>query len=219
VGQQITYNVSVLGFLDRLYRHPFEGASARRYARLERPAFEDLDARVVATLAPRLAGARRVVDVGAGPGTLTRAIRAAHPEIDVISVEPSADFAGPGVLRARAEAMPLPDAAVDLAVCLSSIRHVADRRAALAEIRRVVRPGGALAIVELDPDASRERAAHHASRLGACYLRTLFSPLVLRTAPPREVIARLATDAGWRLIEARLDPLQPVYMLCFERAP
>src|SRR5687768_6545106 len=37
--------------LDRiLYRYPFEGASARRYAAMERPAFGDLDDRVLDTL-------------------------------------------------------------------------------------------------------------------------------------------------------------------------
>jgi SAM-dependent methyltransferase len=199
--------------VDRLYRHPFEGASARRYARLERPAFEALDDRVVAAVAPLLATARRVVDVGAGPGTLTAVLRAAYPALSVISVEPSADFA-PSV-RARAEALPLADGCADLAICLSSIRHVADRAAALAELRRVVRPGGVLVIVELDPEASPARAANHARRLGARYLRALFAPLVLRTAPPRDAITALAAAAGWRLFESRLDPLQPVYVLCF----
>ena len=199
--------------VDRLYRHPFEGASARRYARLERPAFEALDDRLVALLAPHLATARRVVDLGAGPGTLTRAIRAAHPALSVIAVEPSADFAP--TVRARGEALPLADACADVAICLSSIRHVADRAATLAELRRVVRPGGVLVIVELDPDASPERAANHARRLGAPHLRALFAPLVLRTAPPRDEIAALAARAGWNVFESRLDPLQPVYVLCF----
>jgi ubiquinone/menaquinone biosynthesis C-methylase UbiE len=207
-------------WLDRLYRHPFEGASARRYATLERPAFTDLDARTLAILAPRLAEARCVVDLGAGPGTLAAEIRAAYPATRVIAVEPSADFSrianSHAVVRARGEALPLADACADLAICMSSIRHCADRRATLAELRRVVRPGGALAIVELDPDASSARAHNHARGLGAAYLRATFTPLVLRTAPPREAIAALAEAVGWRTIASRLDPVQPVYMLCFE---
>jgi ubiquinone/menaquinone biosynthesis C-methylase UbiE len=205
----------VRAWLDRLYRHPFEGASARRYARLERPAFADLDARVITALAPRLQAARRVVDLGAGPGTLATAIRAGFPHAAVIAIEPSADFAKVASVRARGEALPLATASVDLAICLSSIRHCADRTATLAELRRVVRPGGALAVIELDPDASRTRAHNHARALGAAYLRAMFTPLVLRTAPRREEIAALAEAAGWRTIGCRLDPVQPVYMLCF----
>jgi hypothetical protein len=56
--------------LDRLrYRHPFEGGRARRYARDDRPAFGDLDARLLDRLAPLLARARRLRDLGCGPGT------------------------------------------------------------------------------------------------------------------------------------------------------
>lgn len=204
-------------WLDRLYRHPFEGASARRYATLERPAFADLDARTLAILAPQLAAARRVVDLGSGPGTLAAAIRTAYPTAAVIAVDPSADFARTSAtIRARGEALPLADGCADLAICMSSIRHCADRGRTLAELRRVVRPGGALAIIELDPDASPARAHNHARGLGALYLRATFTPLVLRTAPPREAIAALAEAVGWRTIATRLDPIQPVYMLCFE---
>jgi ubiquinone/menaquinone biosynthesis C-methylase UbiE len=218
-------------WLDRLYRHPFEGASARRYARLERPAFEAIDDRLIDHLAPRLATARRVVDLGAGPGTLTAALRARYPALHVVAVEPSRDFrrdaparppgtpapaTSPGEVCARGEALPLADATADLAICLSSIRHVRDRATALAELRRVVRPGGGLVIVELDPGASADRAANHARRLGGRVLRAVFAPLVLRTAPPRDAIAALAVAAGWRQVDGWLDPIQPVYVLCFE---
>jgi ubiquinone/menaquinone biosynthesis C-methylase UbiE len=202
-------------WLDRLYRRPFEGRSARSYTRLERPAFEAIDDRLIAQLAPRLATARRVVDLGAGPGTLTAAIRARFPAVHVVAVEPSRDFAGASV-HARGEALPLADASADLAICLSSIRHVRDRAATLAELRRVVRPGGTLVVVELDPDAGADRAANHARRLGSWLLRAVFAPLVLRTAPPSGAIAALAVAAGWRLVDRRIDAIQPVYVLSFE---
>lgn len=205
----------MIGWVDWLYRHPFDGASARRYARRERPAFGALDARLVALLAPQLAAARRIVDVGAGPGTFARAVRAAYPAAAVIAIEPSRAFAGAATIRARAEALPLATGCADLGVCLSSLRHVADRAAALAELRRVIRPGGGLVVVELDPDASPARAKNHARRLGGPFLRAAFVPLVLRTAPGRDAMVRLAERAGWRPIAAHLDPEQPVYVLSF----
>ncbi|HVV83553.1 MAG TPA: class I SAM-dependent methyltransferase [Kofleriaceae bacterium] len=203
------------GWLDqRLYRHPFTGASAQRYTRLERPGFGDLDERLVARWAPDLAGARVVLDVGAGPGTLAAHLRAARPELLVIEVEPSADFAPtPGRLRAYGEALPLAGASVDLAVCLSSIRHVGDRAATLRELRRVVRPGGVAHLVELDPAASRARVAAHARRVRSRLLAAAFGPLVVYTAPHAREIAGLARAAGWSVVEQLDDPVQPVYDL------
>ena len=79
----------------RLYRAPFTGASARRYATHERPAFGDLDERLAARWRADLIDARVVLDVGAGPGTVGRALRAACPGACIVDVEPSRDFAAP----------------------------------------------------------------------------------------------------------------------------
>lgn len=207
----------MLALLDPwLYRHPFEGNSARRYARDERPAFGDLDARLCERWSADLDAARVVLDVGAGPGTFVAALRARRPDAAVIALEPSRAFAmalGRGGVRARAEALPITTGAVDAAVSISSIRHVADRRAALAELRRVVRPGGACLIAELDPAAPRARVRNHAEHLGNAVLRAAFGPLVVRTAPAAEVIADLARAAGWTRIEREDDPVQPVYLM------
>src|SRR5207237_300202 len=103
--------------LDRvLYRRPFEGASARRYARAERPAFGDLDDRLLDRL--DLTGARRLLDLGAGPGTFAARAAARFPRLSVIAVEPSRDFRAS--VRARGEALPLADAAIDVAIMLSA---------------------------------------------------------------------------------------------------
>jgi ubiquinone/menaquinone biosynthesis C-methylase UbiE len=204
------------GWLDRrLFRHPFTGGSARRYARLERPGFGDLDRRLVERWADDLAGARTVIDVGAGPGTLASSLRAAWPGLCVIEVEPSPDFAGGGGarVRARGEALPLADGSIDVAVLLSSIRHVRDRRATLAELRRVVRAGGVAHVVELDPAASRARVAAHARGVRSRVLALAFGPLVCATAPPAREIADDARAAGWTDVAQVDDPAQPVYDL------
>ena len=198
--------------LDRLlYRHPFEGGSARRYARDERPAFGDLDDRLLDALRPALQAGRRLLDVGAGPGTFVARARERFPDVTVIAVEPSRDFARTGMVRAAAEALPLADRSIDVAICLSSIRHVHDRLAALRELRRVVR--GTLVIVELDPSAERTRIAAHADHLRSALLRVAFGPFVVRTAPPARDIAKLAVRAGFTVRALRPDPVQPVYMM------
>jgi ubiquinone/menaquinone biosynthesis C-methylase UbiE len=195
-----------------LYRRPFEGASARRYAAHERPAFGDLDDRLIASWTA-LAGARRLLDVGAGPATFATRVRSIHPSVQVVCAEPSRDLARAPAVRAVAEALPFADASFDLAICLSSIRHVRDRARALVELRRVVRAGGALWIVELDPAADRARCANHARALGSTALRLAFRPLVVRTAPSAGAIAQDAERAGWRVEAPSADPVQPVYLL------
>jgi len=200
-----------VSLIDRLlYRYPFEGASARRYATLERPAFGDLDERILDALA--LAPTARLLDLGCGPGKLADAARRRHPALHVIALDPSRDFASrPGYLRAAGEALPLADRSIDVAVCLSSIRHVKDRAQTLRELRRVVRDK--LLVVELDPSADRARIANHADHIASVVLRRAFGPLVVRTAPPAEVLQEVAEAAGWQLRSLAPDPVQPVYLM------
>jgi SAM-dependent methyltransferase len=97
----------------------------------------------------RLGAGRRVVDLAAGTGKLARPLLATGAE--VIAVEPVAEMraalpAGARAVEGTAEAMPLPRASAD-AVAVAQAFHWFDGDAALAEIRRVLRPGGALALI------------------------------------------------------------------------
>jgi SAM-dependent methyltransferase len=98
------------------------------------------------------AGARRVLDLGAGTGKLTRQLAACG--LEVIAVEPlrgmreQLERALPDVraLAGRAEAIPLPDGAVD-AVLVAQAWHWVDLERAVPEVARVLRPGGQLGLV------------------------------------------------------------------------
>jgi SAM-dependent methyltransferase len=106
----------------------------------------------VAWLAERmgLRPGRTVVDLAAGTGKLTRPL--AGTGAAVIAVEPVAEMRGligddvARVLDGIAEAIPLADASAD-ALTVGQAFHWFDGAAALAEIHRVLRPGGALALV------------------------------------------------------------------------
>ena len=208
----------MLGWLDAwVLRRPFEGSAARHYQRRERPAFGNLDQRVLAALDADLAGAHILLDVGAGAGELSRRA-AARPGLKVLAVEPSRTFtrtpwSGVTTLRAWAEALPLARGSVDVALCLSSLRHVRDRAAALRELRRVVRPGGAAWIVELDREAGASRVHRHAAGMQSRASRLAFRLLVLPTCPPAARYQALASAAGWRPGAVTADPEQPFFLL------
>jgi SAM-dependent methyltransferase len=118
----------------------------------------------------RLRAGAPVLDLAAGTGKLTRALLAA--DLDVVAVEPQGAMrerltAHVGVERVRegfAEAIPLPASAVD-AVTVADAFHWFDHAAALAEIRRVLRPDGGLAVISTVPDWSGASWAHEVGTL------------------------------------------------------
>jgi SAM-dependent methyltransferase len=97
---------------------------------------------------------RRWLDLGCGTGALCEAIVERCAPALVVGVEPSEGFLAVARERLRdraslrigtASALPLDDAAVDVAVSGLVLNFVPDVSAALAELRRVTRPGGTLA--------------------------------------------------------------------------
>lgn len=104
-------------------------------------------------LEPMAEGARRIADVGAGTGKLTRTLLAAA-DAEVVAIDPDPAMlaalreAVPGVptFVGAAEGLPLPDASVD-AVVLGQAWHWVEPVAASAEIGRAVRPGGVLGLI------------------------------------------------------------------------
>ncbi len=195
-------------------RGPFGARAARRYTE-QRVGFGDLDRRLVASLQSELDAAQVVVDVGAGNGELASAIAGACGAM-VIAVEPSGAFGparGATTVRAVGEALPIATGAVDVAVCLSALRHMNDRRAALRELRRVVRPGGVAAIVEVDPESSRARRKRHTRAMRSRTARIAFEWVVLRACPPASHFAAEASAAGWSEVTWEADVEQPVYVM------
>ena len=98
------------------------------------------------------ADSARVVDLAAGSGKLTRAL--ARRFRDVVAIEPNDAMravlagrsAGIKVLAGTAERMPLPDDSAD-AVFVGDAFHWFDGPAAVAELERVLRPHGGVALL------------------------------------------------------------------------
>ncbi|MFO1219946.1 MAG: class I SAM-dependent methyltransferase [Burkholderiaceae bacterium] len=101
----------------------------------------------------------RWLDVGCGTGALCMAIADRASPRQLFGVEPSAGFvehahAALGqratLIRANAESLPLPDAAVDITVSSLVLNVLPDAPAALREMRRVTHSGGIVAAAVWD---------------------------------------------------------------------
>lgn len=118
----------------------------------------DFDAELVRLLGPRAGEA--VLEIGVGPGLTLASLLAAHPDLRVAGADPSAvmiaharkrnaDALADGRLRldlASAEKLPYGDSEFDRALTVNSVGHWRSVSAGLAELQRVLRPGGHLAI-------------------------------------------------------------------------
>ena len=110
------------------------------------------------------AGARRLIDIGTGTGTLARAAVRRWPAVEVTGIDLSAGMIGAAEVEADrglapderrrfvtgvapADVLPFADASFDAAISSFVLQLVPNRFRALREIHRVLRPGGTLAYV------------------------------------------------------------------------
>jgi ubiquinone/menaquinone biosynthesis C-methylase UbiE len=129
--------------------------------RLEDPARLDAlpQSSVVSLL--RLRGDETVVDYGAGTGIYTVAVAEAVPGGRVIAIEALARLAD--MLRAKirpsiagrvvvveteTNSVPVPDGTADRVLMVDVLHHLYDQREALAEVVRLLRPGGLFVVVD-----------------------------------------------------------------------
>jgi len=150
-----------------------------------------------------------VLDLAAGTGKLTRALLAGG--LDVVAVEPQAQLRellaeSVGAERVRegvAEMIPLDTASVD-GVTVADGFHWFDHDVALAEIHRVLRPGGGLALLSTLPDWSGASWAHEVGTLLAA--KRPEHPYF--DGPPWQDAVRAA--GGWSVPrEIRVTSVQP----------
>jgi arsenite methyltransferase len=170
-------------------------------------------AEVLALLAAR--PGERVLDVGSGPGFLvaslagavgpTGAVRGVDPSpaMNALARELTAGHPHVRIDDGDALALPYPDAEFDAAVSTQVYEYVADVPGALAELRRVVRPGGRVLVLDTDWDSvvwhAADRERHR--RVMAAWEEHLADPRL-----PRTLAGHLAR-AGFRVTDRRVVPL------------
>jgi demethylmenaquinone methyltransferase/2-methoxy-6-polyprenyl-1,4-benzoquinol methylase len=109
----------------------------------------------------------RVLDIAAGTGDLTRAFArkvgprglVLHSDINAAMLVRGRDrLIDEGLLvpslQADAQALPLPDASMDVVSVAFGLRNMTDKPRALAEMARVLKPGGRLLVLEFSKVAA-----------------------------------------------------------------
>lgn len=117
---------------------------------------EDIE-EIVGWIGPFLGEERRILDVGGGTGALAGHLhKATGAQVTVLDptpemlryIPPDGPIHG---MVGTAEAMPFEDDSFDALIVTDAFHHFRDQVGAVAEFRRVVRTGGGVIVVELDP--------------------------------------------------------------------
>ncbi|MCD4536083.1 class I SAM-dependent methyltransferase [Nocardioides sp. cx-169] len=144
----------------------------------------------------------RMLEVGCGTGAFAARVREVLPATDLVAIDSSERFVE--LTRARgvtahvadAQALPFEDSSFHLVAALWMLYHVPDLHRGLAEVRRVLRPGGTfLAVTNGDQHVAELRRAvgrppmvtHFSSENGEAALGRHFSDVRREDLRPRAV--------------------------------
>lgn len=197
-----------------------EGGIARWYDRTTRkdmPEFTALAARIAAIVPP----AGTVLEVAPGPGFLS--IELARRGLDVRAVDISKTFVEIAQRNAAAEgvqarfelgnasALPIESASMDFVVCRAAFKNFSEPVKALAEMRRVLRPGGTALVIDLRRDVRMAEIRQHVDSmdvglLNRWFMRFTFRNMLIKRAYMLDEMRRMASEAGWT--ETRIESSQ-----------
>lgn len=151
----------------------------------------------------------RILDIGCGAGTTTRAaarlaLTGTAVGIDLSPPPPATDPPNVTFVRGDAQVFPFPEAGFDLAISRFGTMFFTDPAAAFANIARALRPAGRLVMLVWQPYEHNEWSTALHNTLGTTPLRSAFS-----LGDPASTTA-LLTSAGFHDISFT-DVPEPVY--------
>ncbi len=161
----------------------------------------------------------RVLDLACGTGDLLIALERSagrsligsdfcHPMLTGARAKLRRDRLGSVLVESDALAMPFPDASLDLITIAFGYRNLANYRAGLVEMRRVLRSGGALAILEFTQPPNKSFAALYnwysrnvlpliGGAISGAPEAYRYLPESVRKFPDAPELARMMKDAGF----------------------
>jgi demethylmenaquinone methyltransferase / 2-methoxy-6-polyprenyl-1,4-benzoquinol methylase len=157
-----------------------------------------------------------LLDLACGTGDLTRLAQGRGHRVigaDLSAGMLAVNATGAPLVQADCSRLPFPDGAFDGLVCGYALRNFTDLAGALVETARLLRPGGRVAILEVDaPTSPVLRAGYHLwfEKMvpvlgGALSDRDAYEYLPRSTAylPPTPRLRRLLIDAGYAAVGIR----------------
>ena len=197
-----------------------EGVVAKWYAALTKKSLEDFKA-LARRIAERLPPNASVLEVAPGPGYFALEL-AKLTDYQMTGLDISETFveiaranaAKAGVRvdfrRGGASSMPFGNETFDFLLCRAAFKNFSEPVRALAEMHRVLKPGGQALIIDLRGDASREAIdqAVATMRLGAVngfITRLTFRFMLLKRAYTKAGFERLVSQTEFRHAEIRED--------------
>lgn len=151
----------------------------------------------------RKAGVERILEVGCGTGRWLAELQQVTRQVYGVDRSPGmlqqARHRNERFFLACGDAAHLPfaGATFDLVLCVNAFHHFDEPRVFLSEARRLLRSGGALAIIGMDPHAGRDR----------WYIYDYFKGTYetdLRRFPARETMVEWMSAAGFSRVEWEL---------------
>jgi SAM-dependent methyltransferase len=146
-----------------------------------------------------------VLDVGCGPGNFTRVFADHAVDGLVVGLDASETMLGRaveaprpdhlGYVRGDASALPFKDETFDAVCCFAALYLIEQPLRALAEIARVLAPGGRVALL----------ASSNRSPLPAALTNAIVRPLTGVRIFDRDALTGAVRDLGLRRIEQRVD--------------
>ncbi len=128
----------------------------RRYAASPMPG-----TRIALLALAREVGARRALEAGCGTGHWLEVLQTVVAEVCGLDLSPGMLAQAQRrnrqarLVRGRATQPPFSRGVFDLMFCVNALHHFGDPAAFIAEARRLLRPGGALAVIGADPHAEK----------------------------------------------------------------
>jgi ubiquinone/menaquinone biosynthesis C-methylase UbiE len=199
-----------------------EGRVARWYEKTTR---KDLEAyrQLAERLRARLPDGGDVLEVAPGPGFLaiemarSSAFRVTGLDISKTFVELARKNAAEAGVRAEfregnASQMPFPGNSFDLLVCRAAFKNFSEPEKALAEMRRVLRPGGAGVIVDLRRDTPMKEIRRyvdgsHLSAWNRLLTLLTFRFMLLKRAYTKEQLEKMVDAAGFQKAAVRTNEI------------